>query len=135
MPVLITVDVERKLVLTLCSGMVGDEEMIEARGKVLADPAFDPSFDRLWDFSEVTEERVSLEIISELVKSSPYHGDISRAVVVSMQPRALARIMEFVSQSRRFNRRIAAFPSRESALQWIEGERAALSGRPFASGK
>jgi hypothetical protein len=116
MPTHVTIDTERKLVITGCSGTVTDEEFLRARKQVLADPTFDPSFDRLWDFSAVTGEQVSDE-------TSPFVGDILRAVVVSMSPKALARVMEFVSLSRRFNRRIAAFPSRAAAQQWLESER------------
>ena len=123
MPAHVTIDRERKLVITVCSGTVTDEEFLEARKQVLADPTFDASFDRLWDFSAVISEQVSEEAIARLVKTSPFVGDISRAVVVSMSPKALARIMEFVSQSRRLNRRIAVFPTRQSAEQWIESER------------
>jgi hypothetical protein len=125
MPAQITIDADRKLIITVCSGTVIDEELLQARKQVLADPAFDPSFDRLWDFSFVTKEDVSEEAIASLVKTSPYVGDISRAVVVSAAPKALARVLEFVSQSRRFNRGIAAFPTRKAAEQWIESERAA----------
>ena len=123
MPAHVTVDRERKLVITVCSGTVTDEEFLEARKQVLADPTFDPSFDRLWDFSAVISEQVSEEAITRLIQTSPFVGDISRAVVVSMSPKALARIMEFVSQSRQLNRRIAVFPTRQSAEQWIESER------------
>lgn len=125
MPALVTIDVERKLVITVCSDTVTDEEFVQARKQVLADPTFDPSFDRLWDFSAVTGEQVSDETIAHLVETSPFEGDVLRAVVVSMSPKALARVMEFVSLSRRFNRRIAAFPTRESAWQWLESERRA----------
>lgn len=123
MPAHITIDVERKLVVTHCSGTVTDEEFLAAREQLLADPAFDASFDRLWDFSAVTTEQVSEAAIARLVKTSPYVGDISRAVVVSMSPTALARVLEFVSQSRRFNRGLALFPTREAAEQWIASER------------
>ena len=123
MSTLVTIDVERKLVITVCSDTVTDEEFVQARKQVLADPAFDPSFDRVWDFSAVTSEQVSDETIAHLVETSPFEGDISRAVVVSMLPQGLARVMEFVSQSRRLNRRIAVFPTRQSAEQWIESER------------
>lgn len=123
MPALVTIDVKRKLVITVCSETVTDEEFVQARKQLLADPAFDPAFDRLWDFSAVTGERVSDETIAHLVETSPFEGDILRAVVVSMSPKALARAMEFVALSRRFNRRIAAFPSREAAQQWLESER------------
>ena len=125
MPAHVTIDVERKLIVTVCSGTVTDEEFVQARKQVLANPTLDPSFDRLWDFSAVTEEQVSEEAIASLIKTSPFVGDISRAVVVSMAPKALARVLEFVSQSRRFNRGIAAFPTREAAEQWIESERRA----------
>jgi hypothetical protein len=127
MPALVTIDVERKLVITVCSDTVTDEEFVEARKQLLADPTFDPSFDRLWDFTAVTEEQVSDETIAHLVETSPFVGDILRAVVVSMSAKALARVMEFVSLSRQFNRRIAAFPSRETAWQWLESERRARS--------
>ena len=127
MSTLVTIDVERKLVITVCSDTVTDEEFVQARKQVLADPRFDPSFDRLWDFSAVTKEQVSDETIAHLVETSPFEGDIARAVVVSMLPQGLARVMEFVSQSRRFNRRIAAFPTQEAARQWLESERRARS--------
>ena len=123
MPALVTIDVKRKLVITVCSDTVTDEEFVQARKQVLADPTFDPSFDRLWDFSAVTKGQVSDETIAHLVETSPFVGDILRAVVVSMSAKALERVMEFVSQSRRFNRRIAAFPNREAAWQWLESER------------
>jgi hypothetical protein len=87
MPALVTIDVERKLMITVCSDTVTDEEFVQARKQVLADPTFDPSFDRLWDFSAVTKEQVSDETIAYLVETSPFEGDISRAVVVSMLPR------------------------------------------------
>jgi hypothetical protein len=127
MPAFVTIDVERKLVITVCSDTVTDEEFVQARKQLLADPTFDPSFDRLWDFSAVTKEQVSDETIAHLVETSPFEGDILRAVVVSMTAKALDRVMEFVSQSRRFNRRIAAFPTLESAWQWLESERRARS--------
>jgi hypothetical protein len=127
MPALVTIDVERKLVITVCSDTVTDEEFLQARKQVLADPTFDPSYDRLWDFSAVTQEQVSDETVAHLVETSPFEGDILRAVVVSMSAKALARVMEFVSLSRRFNRRIAAFPTREAAQKWLESERRARS--------
>ncbi|MGI8436756.1 MAG: hypothetical protein ACR2NX_07610 [Chthoniobacterales bacterium] len=125
MPALIEIDVERKLVRTVCSGTVADEDFVHAREEMLADPRFDPAFDRLWDFSGVKEEHVSEETLATLVKTSPHTGDISRAVVVSMAPQAFARVLEFISQSRRFQRRIAAFPTRDAAERWIQSERLA----------
>ena len=125
MPVLITIDVERKVVLTVCSGDVRDEDFLEAREHVLDDSRFDPSFDRVWDFSAVTEAGVSEATIEQLVATSPFVGDVLRAVVASKSPKALARVLEFVSRTRKFNRRIAVFPNRDAAEEWIKSERAA----------
>jgi hypothetical protein len=130
MPVLITIDVKRKLVLTVCTGEVRDEEFLEARKHVLDDPRFDRSFDRVWDFSAVTEANVSAATIENLVETSPFVGDVLRAVVVSISPKALTRVLEFVSRTRKFNRRIAVFPDREAAEAWIKSERAATSSLP-----
>ncbi len=125
MPAEIVIDVEMRVVFTICSGTVTDDEFLQARAHILADPRFDSAFDRLWDFSAVTREEVSEATIAELVRTSPQTGDILRAVVVSMSPQVLTRAMEFVAQSRRFNRRIAAFPTRAAAVDWIKSERIA----------
>lgn len=120
MPVIVRVDVERKLVITTCSGSVIDEDFLQARKDMLANPRFDPSFDRLWDFSEVTQQRVSDATMAHLVETSPSVGNISRAVVVSRAKEPLPQVLEFIGRSRSLNRRVAVFPNRETAEQWIE---------------
>ena len=92
MAVSVKVDVERKLVVTTASGFVADQDLLQARKDVLANPRFDPSFDRLWDFSEVTQQQVSDETLANLVDTSPSTGNISRAVVVSTAKEPLERI-------------------------------------------
>lgn len=127
MPVTVTVDAERKLVITTCSGSVTDEDFLQARRDVLADPRFDPSFDRVWDFSEVKQQEVSDATMAHLVETSPSADSISRAVVVSMAKQPLERVLAFIAQSRQLNRRMAVFPNRETAEKWIENGRNAPS--------
>jgi len=50
MPVSVTIDPERQLTITIGEGVVTDEEFLRAREQLLANPAFDPAFDRIWDF-------------------------------------------------------------------------------------
>ncbi len=123
MPVSVNVDVEKKLVLTTCSGSISDEDLLQAREDLMANPHFDPSFDRLWDFSEVTQQQVSDATLKHLVGTSPSTGNISRAVVVSMSKDPLERVLAFIAHSRQLNRRVAVFPNRESAEQWIDTRR------------
>jgi hypothetical protein len=120
MPVTVDVDAERKLAITTCSGSVTDEDLFQARKDLLANPHFDPSFDRLWDFSEVTKQEVGDATLKHLVDTSPSVGNISRAVVISMSKEPLERVLAFIAHSRQLNRRVAVFPNRESAEKWIE---------------
>ena len=128
MPVTVTIDPERRLTITLGEGVVTDEEFLRAREQLLADSTFDPSFDRIWDFSAVTEARVSETVIAQLVASSPNSDrPISRAVVASERASPMKSILDFISRTRQANRRIAAFPDRESAEKWIAAARVADS--------
>jgi hypothetical protein len=127
MPVTVTVYPERLLTITVGEAVVTDEEFLRAREELLANPAFDPSFDRIWDFSAVTEAQVSEEVVAQLVATSPNsERPICRAVVVSERATPMKYILGFINRVRQANRRIAAFPNRDHAEQWIAASRADL---------
>ena len=127
MPVTITIDVERRLTVTTGEGVVTDEEFLRAREQLLANPAFDPAFDRIWDFYAVTEVRMSEAIVAQLVSGSPVsEKPICRAVVVSERTTPINAILDFIHRTRQANRRIAAFPDRGRAEKWIATARVGL---------
>ena len=127
MPVTVTIDPEQRLTITTCEGVVTDEEFLRARKKLLADPVFDPAFDRIWDFYAVTEARVSQDVVAGLVATSPNcEKPIYRAVVVSERATPMKAILDFINRTRQFNRRIAAFPDRGCAEKWITTARVDL---------
>ncbi len=120
MPVTLTIEPERRLVTTTGSGIVTDEDFMRARQQLLEHPDFDASFDRIWNFRAVTESQVSEEIAAQLVANSPNtEKSICRAVVMSERAAPMKDIIDFISRTRRANRRIAAFPDLRSAEQWI----------------
>jgi hypothetical protein len=120
MPVTLTIDPERSLTITTGHGVVTDEEFVRARQQLLADPAFDPSFDRIWDFSAVTEAQISEGTIAQLVAASPASPiPICRAVIVSERPGPMKATLDFINYTRKVNRRIAAFPDLASAEKWV----------------
>ncbi len=120
MPVALNIDAERRLTITACHGVVTDAEFVRAREQLLADPAFDPSYDRIWDFSAVTEAHVSEAVIAQLVAASPSSREpICRAVVVSERAAPMKTTLDFINHTRRVNRRIAAFPDLASAEKWV----------------
>ncbi len=128
MPVTVTVDPERRLTITVGEGVVTDEEFLRAREQLLANPAFDPAFDRIWDFSATTEAQMSEAVVAQLVATSPNSDrPICRAVVVSERATPMTYILDFMNRVRQANRRIAAFPDRESAEKWIATNRVDFS--------
>lgn len=118
MPITNVVDAGRGIVVTTASGVVGDEDFRRARGELLADPAFDPAFDRLWDFTGVTGEFVSDATLAELVASSPSRTRAVRAVVCAT-PAAITRVLSFIETSRKMHRQVAVLPTRDAAEAWI----------------
>ena len=127
MPVTFTIDAERRLTITTCADVVTDEEFLRAREQLLADPAFDPAFDRIWDFYAITEARVSEAIVARLISASPNsEKPICRAVVVSERAAPMKAILDFINRTRQANRRIAAFPDRDSAEKWVATARVDL---------
>lgn len=127
MPVTLTIDPERRLTITTCQGVVKDEDLVRARQQLLANPAFDPTFDRIWDFHAVTEAQVSEDVVAQLVAESPISKTpICRAVVVSERTAPLKAILNFIGHTRQANRRIAAFPDRGSAERWVAAARVDL---------
>jgi hypothetical protein len=120
MPVAVTIDPERRLTITIAEGVVTDEEFLRARDQLLENPAFDPTFDRIWDFYAITEARVSEAVAARLIATSPNsEKPICRAVVVSERTTPMKAILDFINRVRETNRRIAAFPDRGRAEKWI----------------
>src|ERR1700704_4891663 len=127
MPVTVIIDAERRLTITIGEGVVTDDEFLRAREQLLANPAFDPGFDRIWDFYSVTEARVSEAVAARLIAASPNsEKPICRAVVVSERPAPMNAILDFINLIRQANRQIAAFPDRDRAEKWIATVRADL---------
>lgn len=127
MPVTVTIDPERRLTITTGEGVVTDEEFLRAREQLLANPAFDPAFDRIWDFSAITEAQVSEAVVAQLIATSPNsERPICRAVVVSERTTPMKYILDFMNRVRQTNRRIAAFPDRAHAEKWIATTRVEL---------
>ncbi len=127
MPVTIVINPEQRLIVTTGSGIVTDEEFMLARQEFLAHPQFDPTFDRIWDFFGVVETRVSEKVATRLIAESPAsEKPICRAVVMSERSGPMKAIIDFISQTRRANRRIAAFPTLASAEKWVMAARVDL---------
>jgi hypothetical protein len=120
MPVSVIIEDEERLTITRGEGLVTDEDFLNARAALLVNPRFDPAFDRIWDFYDVTEARVSPEVAERLVGGSPgSENPICRAVIMSKSSAPVNAILDFIQRTRRSQRRIAVFPDMKSARRWI----------------
>ncbi|MFN2477124.1 MAG: hypothetical protein ABR526_12390 [Chthoniobacterales bacterium] len=124
MPVSLILQPEERITITVLEGVITDAELIAARQQVLTDPAFDPSNDRVWDFYSATHNQVSEAVAAQMVAESPIPGKpICRAVVISAATEGLPAILGFIDSNRAIGRRIAAFPIRAAAVEWIKAAR------------
>ncbi|MDQ6654233.1 MAG: hypothetical protein M3Y80_00270 [Verrucomicrobiota bacterium] len=123
MGVQLTIDRERRVVIGIGSGIVTDEDVAASQLLLKADPNFDSSYARLWDLSAVTELELSDDLVRRLLQQPLSDRSAARAIVC-VAPQVLERVMAFADVSRRSNRDIAFFPTREEAFKWLALQRA-----------
>ena len=96
--------------------------MQAGRQKLAADPRFDPTFDRIWDLSEATSLTFSDETLHQFAEKS-LSGVLVRRAIVCVAPEIVSRVLEFVAESRLFQRDIVIFPTRKEAEEWLASPR------------
>ncbi len=121
MPMQFEIDVDRKLIINVGTGLVVEDDLVQVRRQLLADPRFNPEFHRVWDFTAVSGTTVSEQAIERLVATSPTH-DRARRAVVCVTPGPLTRALDFITHSRSRDWQIAMFPSRAAAEAWVVAE-------------
>src|SRR5690349_15306131 len=93
MPLTITVDKARGLVITHGSGVLTLEDIASARAQVRANPDFDPTFYELFDVRDIVEAQLSGAEIPRIAASSVLAPGVCRAFVVANQKQhGLARM-------------------------------------------
>jgi len=112
------IDVERRVVISSGLGSVTDDDLLAGYSLLRDNPKFDPTYDRVWDFAEVTQLQMSDDLLRRFAERSLSAPAVRRAIVC-LAPQVVARVLELVDESRESNRDIALFPSREEALKWL----------------
>ena len=83
MPVVYKIDTVHRIVFTRGFGVVADEELLLHNIDLMADPAFDPTFDQLLDFTEVTGADIQSETIRRIARKRIFDLSSRRAIVVN----------------------------------------------------
>ncbi|HXY68777.1 MAG TPA: hypothetical protein VEH62_04975 [Gemmatimonadales bacterium] len=122
MPAEYRIDRSKRTVYSRAWGILMDQDLIDARSALFADPAFAPEFDQLYDFTEVAEVRVTSPVLLQLALSSRFSPTSRRAVVVSSDVAyGMARMYAILSGR---EETIQVFRDRAAAVAWLEAPRA-----------
>ncbi len=123
MPATYVIDVARHLVISTGSGVVNDDDIRNHHAQLRRDPAFDPTFDQLTDFTGVTKVELSSETV-RIIASEQIFAEHSRRAVVAptTQIFGLARMFQAYRELSGGKESVQIFQDREEALLWLRDE-------------
>jgi hypothetical protein len=123
MPASYTIDARRRLVISTGSGVLTTADLVQHQDRLIADPAFNPEFHQLADFSEITDLRFSEETIRFLAVRHVFSENSRRAIVSPT-----AKISEAAKKYQTYRElfmgkeQVRIFSDREEAMRWLLGE-------------
>jgi hypothetical protein len=120
MPATFEIDHDARLVRSRAWGVLVDDDLAATQSGVRADPRFDPEYSQLFDFSAVTEVRVTRDGLLALASRTPYAPTSRRAMVVPDDLGfGMARMYQMLSG--RDPEYFRPFRSVDAAMRWLEG--------------
>ena len=118
MPASFHIDVERRLILSSATDVVTEEDLTQHRQRLVTDPDFDSHLNQLWDFTEVTEIRMTSADVRKLADYRSFETGVQRAIVASTDVSfGLARM--FQSMHDTAPEQLRVFRSRSEAEAWL----------------
>ena len=116
------IDRSKRLVYSRAWGVLTDQDLTSNRANLFADPAFEPNLDQLYDFTDVTEVKITSEARLRMALTSRFAPTSRRAVVVSSDEAfGMARMYSILSGHEEL---IQVFRDRASAMRWLDTMRA-----------
>ena len=123
MPCGYLIDQARLLVLSTAHGVLTYEELKTHQNSLRADPAFEPRFNQLWDFTQLTGTTVTPPNVRDLAIPVFFSPESRRAFVIthaSPQAYGLLRMWETYHEIETGREQTAIFPDVPAALRWLE---------------
>ena len=119
MPLDVTVDNTRRLILMRGSGVLTDADLAAAHDEVEGNLSADPSFGRICDLSDLTGVQISDQSL-DLWVTDPVSNPPVRHAIVCDTPPVLKRVLDYVRLSRKQFREVSVFPTYEQAADWMQ---------------
>jgi hypothetical protein len=114
------IDKQRRLVITTASGVLTFHDCLQHQDRLIKDPEFDPTYNQLLDFLEVTRIQIDETTLRFLMVRHVFSNQSRRAVVGSGTP-----FEEFAKAAIRLRKEYlgaesaSIFSDREEALRWL----------------
>ena len=80
------IDTSLRLVFSRAEATIRDADLLAHQDRLRSDPAFDPSFDQLFDYSQVEEMDITEATVRLLAARNPFMASVRRAFVVVSEP-------------------------------------------------
>ena len=128
MPLTVSVDNKRGLVVTHGAGVLTLDDIAGARAQLRANPDFDPTFYELFDVRDVTEAKLTGAEMARVAASSVLAPGVCRAFVIANQKQhGLARMFSGFAEPH--DQRVDIFRDIAVAEAWLASRREAASPR------
>ena len=125
MPTFFKIYKERRLVMSIVSGVVTIADALAHRQNLRKHPDFDPSFSQLVDLSNVTKIEFSREDVEKFAQDTIFSLNSRRAAVATADlAYGLARMFEMLRESKG-EEGLRVFRTLDEALEWVLVENAA----------
>ncbi len=110
------IDKSAGLVLTRAFGRIENDDLLLHNHKLKKDPIFSTYYSQIIDLTDVTLNGLTKDIVSEMMKTSPFSQRSLRAIVAPLD-----REYEFINNQDQadYSSNIQAFRKREEALEWV----------------
>jgi hypothetical protein len=114
-----TIDPERRLVHVRGRGVLSTDDHHELTSRLLADPRFDPTYQSLGDFSEVTDVLVDTMALAHTA-AVPMFDAGTRHAIVATSDVVLGMARMFATFATRGGQEVQVFPELHLAAAWLE---------------
>ena len=118
MPITHKIDVGRRIVLTRAFGIVTDSELFQYHTNLPSAPDFDPSFNLLSDFTEVTKWDVQSSTVHRIA-SIPLFGDSSLRAIVAGSDVIFGHVRMFLTLRDIDPNNLRVFRDLNEARKWL----------------
>lgn len=131
MPMTVTVDRARRMVVTCAIGVLTCEDLVEARHSLRIDATFDPRFSQYVDLSGLTGIAFLTSMFEEIAAESTFAVG-ARSAFVATTPFQVSMARMLSALSKRHRQVVEVFSDRAAAERWLidGGSPAGLHGAP-----